>query len=139
MNTRRLTTRLTMLAALAALAALALDGALAPKPTQASHPPTGCMSDDYAATWHHLQLVEGSTGADAGEIAAANGGRVVLPLPMHPLRPWFVLQFPRLDGDPELRPEAMQALIAAVESDPRVDHLIPGSLSHHAPGFVQKA
>ncbi len=131
MNTRRLTTRFTMLAAVAALGVVALYGALAPKPTQASHPPTDCIVGDYVATWYHLQLVEGSTRADADEIAATNGGAVVYPLTTHPLRPGFVVQFPCPHEDPELRPEAMQALITAVESDPRVDHFIPSSLSHH--------
>ena len=134
MKTRRQTSRLILLAAVPALVALALYSALTPTSTQASHPPTDCIvDDDYVATWYHLQLFEGRTRADADEIAAAHGGWVVHPLTTHPDRPGFVLEFPCPHEDPEMLPEAMKALIATVESDPRVDHLIPSSISHHAP------
>ena len=133
MNTRRLTSRLMLLAAVPALAFLAFYSALAPTSTQASHPPTDCIAGDYVAIWYHLQLMEGGTRADADEIAAANGGWVVHPLTTHPDRPGFVLQFPCPHEDSGMLPEAMRALIATVESDPRVDHLIPSSISHHAP------
>ena len=130
MNTRRLTARLILLAALPALAALASYAVLTPTYAQAQH---GCVVGDYSAKWYHLQLVEGSTRADADDIADTNGGWVVHSLDVHPIRPGFVLEFPCPHEDPAMLPEAMNALIAAVESDPRVDEFTPSSISHHAP------
>ena len=134
MHTRRLTSRLIMLAAIPALAALALYGALAPPLAQAHHhSPSGCVVGNYDASVYHLQLLEGGDRADADDIADTNGGWVVHSLDVHPTRPGYVLQFPCPDKDPALRPAAMDALIAAVESDPRVDYLMPSEVSHNEP------
>ena len=134
MNTRRQTSRLILLATVPALAFLALYTALAPTYAQAHHyDPSGCVVDGYDATVYHLQLLEGGTRADADDIAATNGGWVVHSLDVHPTRPGFVLQFPCPHEDPAMLPAAMDALIAAVESDPRVDYLMPSETSHHEP------
>ena len=133
MNTRRLTTQLTLLATLAALAALAGYSALAPTPAQAHHAPYDCMVDDYIATQYHLQLVEGSTSDDAGEIAGKNGGKVVRAFDLHSSQPGFFLEFPCLDEDPSMLPEKMDLLIERIESDKRVVHLIPDSVTHNVP------
>ena len=131
MHTRRQTARLIPLAALAALAALASYAALALPFAQAHHAPYDCMVDDYIATRYHLQLVEGSTFDDAGEIAGKNGGKVVGVLDLHATQPGFVLEFPCLDDDPSMLPEKMDLLIEMVESDKRVVHLIPDSVTHN--------
>ena len=133
MNTRRLTARLTLLPVLAALAALACYSALAPASAQAHHAPYDCMVDDYIATRYHLQLVEGSTIDDAGEIAGKHGGKAVRVLNLHPTQPGFTLEFPCLDDDPSMLPEKMDLLIEMVESDKRVVHLIPDSVTHNVP------
>ena len=133
MNTRRLTAPLILLAVLAALAVLASYGALAAASAQAHHAPYDCMVDDYIATRHHLQLVEGSTIDDAGEIAGKNGGKVVGTLDLSATQPGFVLEFPCLDEDPSMLPEKMEILIEKVESDKRVVHFIPDSVTHNVP------
>ena len=133
MNTRRLTSRLMLLAAVPALAFLAFYSALAPTSTQASHPPTYCIAGDYVAIWYHLQLAEGSTIDDAGEIAGKNGGKVVGTLDLSATQPGFVLEFPCLDEDPSMLPEKMEILIEKVEADKRVVHFIPDSVTHNVP------
>ena len=133
MNTRGLTTRLVLLLTFAALALSAFAGALAPASAQAHHAPYDCMVDDYIATRYYLQLVEGSTLDDAGEIAGKNGGKVVGTLDLSATQPGFVLEFPCLDEDPSMLPEKMEILIEKVEADKRVVHFIPDSVTHNVP------
>ena len=125
MNTRRLTLRYTPLIVVAALAVLACYAALVPASVQASHDGTDCPAGKEYVAWYYLQLVEGSTRADADEIAAANCGTVVRTRTTDPSRPRFILEFPSRYKDPMMLPEAVFALIVAVESDPRVDYLLP--------------
>lgn len=129
MGTRTLITRLTLLLVVPGLIVLAAWAALASLPAQAHY--DDCMVDDYIATSYHLQLVEGSTVDDAGEIAGKNGGKVTGILNLHATQPGFVLEFPCLDDDPSMLPEKMELLIEKVESDPRVVHLIPDSVTHN--------
>ena len=133
MNTQRLTAPFILLAVLAALAVLAGYGALAPASAQAHHAPYDCMVGDYIATRYHLQLVEGSTIDDAGEIAGKNGGKVVGTLDLSATQPGFVLEFPCLDEAPSMLAEKMDLLIEMVESDKRVVHLVPDSVTHNVP------
>ena len=131
MHPRRLPAWLTPLVVLAVLTALAGYVALAPASVQAHHAPYDCMVDDYIATRYHLQLVEGSTRDDAGEIAGKNGGKVVGTLDISATQPGFILEFPCPDDDPSMLPEKMELLIETVESDKRVVHLIADSVTHN--------
>lgn len=131
MGTRTLITRLTLLLVVPGLIVLAAWAALASLPAQAHS--YDCMVDDYIATRYHLQLVEGSAWEDALEIAGKNGGKVVGVLNLDATQPGFVLEFPCLDDDPSMLPEKMELLIEKVESDPRVVHLIPDSVTHNVP------
>lgn len=131
MQTRRLTAWLTPLVVLAVLTALAGYSVLALTPAQAHHAPYDCMVDDYIATRYHLQLVEGSTRDDAGDIAGKNGGKVTGVLNISATQPGFVLEFPCLDDDSGMLREKMELLIEKVEADKGVVHLVPDSVTHN--------